>query len=157
LGAFHLSPGITPELADLFVVELPILVGLAYGLWGRRGVEVAFGLNGVALGVVKFVTDPTDLPDVVVALAGVIGGAAILASRFGSPSSWFPPPLLWQALGGVVLVIGVIKILRDFYDPFDLLLGDACVVSGGWLLIGTVTRPGSYGRPGPKVRPSVET
>ena len=143
-----MSPGITPELVGLFVVELPILVGLAYAMGGRKGVELAFALNAVALGLVKLATDLSDLLDLPVALAGLAGGAAILRAHYDASWMWLPPVLLWKILGAAVLLVGAYKILRDFYDPFDLLLGDVCVVAGAWLLLGTVSRPGSRPRPG---------
>ncbi len=128
MSSFLLSPGITPEITDVFVVELPIALGLAY-LWGRRyGFEVAIALNALALGAVKWVTDYFDLPDVLVALAALVGGALWLANLSGR----LPESRLRRAgyamIAPIFAVIGLAK-LFDFYDPFDILLADAVILS----------------------------
>jgi len=129
MSAFVLSPGITPELADAFVIELPIAVGIGYLLARRTGFAFAFALNALVLGTLKVVTDYGDLPDVLIALGALASGAtwAILSIRGRSSAR---AARAWCAVLGVgTLVAGLVK-LRDFYDPFDLLLADCAVVSG---------------------------
>jgi hypothetical protein len=123
MSSFRLSPGITPELTDLFVVVVPLAVGFGYLLWRRRGFELAFALSAIVLGGIKLYTDSPDLPDDVVAGSAILAGVlwALLATgafriRRGS---WIP-----------VAVLGGFVKLRDFYDPFDLLLADCIMVAG---------------------------
>ena len=71
MDGFQLSPGITPFLTDLFVSLVPLALGLELGLFrgrGRWSPALAGGLLSMAL--VKIATDPTDLPDLLVALWG---------------------------------------------------------------------------------------
>lgn len=131
MSGFVLSPGITPELTDLFVVEFPLLLGIGY-LWkGGRGVALAFGLNAAALAVSKLVTDFFDLYDALVAGSALLAGLGTvwLTAREGPIRS----PTL-RGLGAAIAVAAVvlcgIKIRTDFFDPFDLLLADAGLVSG---------------------------
>lgn len=134
LDAFSLSPGITPTLTDIFVVELPILLGILYVAAGRRGVEAGFALNAIVLGAIKVYTDLADPWDDAVAIAALVGGLIVLlpalsAARRRARGSNGP-----RAVGMVVLFLGVLKIALDFFDPFDVLLADVCVVTGLWLI-----------------------
>jgi hypothetical protein len=126
---FMLSPGFTPELTDFFVIELPLAVGLGY-LFGRRlGFEIAFAANTLILGLVKLVTDYSDLPDAVVALGAIAAGLAwlLLATQvLRGPRAL---RTLGWGLGAFCVLLGVLK-LQDFYDPLDLLLGDALIIAG---------------------------
>jgi hypothetical protein len=129
VSAFALSPGITPELADAFVIELPVAVGLGYLLARRTGFEVAFALNTLVLAAIKLVTDFGDLPDVLIALAALACGGTWAFLAFhgrwiaGAARAWC------VLVGAGSLVAGLVK-LRDFYDPFDLLLADCAIVAG---------------------------
>jgi hypothetical protein len=129
---FLLSPGITPQLTDLFVLEFPLAVVFAYFLRGRQGLELAFGLNALVLAVIKLVTDISDPEDVAVALAVLAGGLGVLypllAAR-GARLSFGVSVLV----GGIAGALGCFKALADFYDPFDLLLADLGIVTGLWL------------------------
>ncbi len=130
MSEFNLSPGITPELVGVVVLAFPLLVALLYRVDRERGVEWAFALNALGLGVVKLVTDYADLGDVAVALAGVFGGLLLLARSMGPR----PRPSAGLALLGLtVAAIGGIKVARDFFDPFDLLLATVLIVVGVWL------------------------
>ncbi|MCI4350580.1 MAG: hypothetical protein L3K15_03595 [Thermoplasmata archaeon] len=130
MDGFRLSPGITPFLTDLFVVELPIAVALGFLLGRSRGVFGTLGANALALGAIKVVTDYPDLPDDVVAFAALVaGGFFLLLGLRASARVHRPTPVV--AFGGVLLVaIGVLKIYSDFYDPFDVLLADLTFVAG---------------------------
>ena len=132
MSGFLLSPGITPELTDLFVVELPLAVGLGYLLGRRYGFELLFVLNAVALGAVKWYTDYLDLPDVAVALAAIVGGALWLASLAGRLPVNRPRRTAFSVLAPIFAGIGAVKLL-DFYDPFDILLADAVIVAAAAL------------------------
>ncbi len=136
MSAFALSPGLTPGLTDAFLLELVVGLGVGKLLGGERGVETVLALNGIALAVVKLLTDWADLPDVPVGVAGILGGAAVLVrGRWGVP--WSPGgPWPSRVAGAVVLLVGAVKGLGDFYDPFDLMLGAALVVLGLWLAAG---------------------
>jgi hypothetical protein len=140
---FRLSPGITPFLADLFVLEIPLALGLAYALRRRPGVELVVALNALGLGAIKLVTDYADVKDIVVAIAGLVGGLVLL-SWFGS-AAWQTRRLVWfeRVVAVGMILVGVYKAVGDFYDPFDLLLADMIVVSGVWILTirGTSPRP----------------
>ena len=150
---FQLSPGITPFLTDLFVGLVPLALGLELGLFrgrGRWSPALAGGLLSMAL--VKIATDPTDLPDLVVALWGaatalVYGYAGRRAGGWdaSAPARGF---LLVMAVGAVGL--GLLKATTDVWDPFDLMLGILEVVGGLTLggLIGLRARRSSLGGPG---------
>lgn len=135
MTGFELSPGITPALTDIFVVGVPLLIGLGYLLAGRRGFEFAFGASAVVLGAVKLYTDYTDPFDVVVALAALLGGGFWLRYA-GLGRGWTGRAVSTTAwVGGLgCVVVGLLK-LRDFYDPFDILLADAAVVAGAALFL----------------------
>lgn len=129
---FLLSPGITPQLTDLFVLEFPIAVGFALFLRGRRGVELVIGLNALALAVIKLVTDYSDPWDDLVALAALAGGVLVLQPLFTGRSGGMGVGAATFA-GGAIGAIGCLKALSDFYDPFDLLLADLGIVTGLWI------------------------
>ena len=129
MSAFQLSPGITPELTDAFVIELPLALAAGY-LFGRRvGFEVAMALNAVALGVVKFLTDYADPWDDLVSAAAVLGGGFWIPTVRGALNGRRPLRTALAIAGLVCVLIGVYK-LTDFYDPFDLLLADCVIVAG---------------------------
>ncbi len=132
MSGFLLSPGITPELTDVFVVELPIVVGLGYLFGKRTGFEIAFALNALALGVVKGVTDYLDLPDVIVAAAAIVGGALWLAVATGQLPPGRARRTVFPVLAPIFVIVGLSK-LTDFYDPFDILLADAVIVAAAAL------------------------
>jgi hypothetical protein len=131
VSAFNLSPGITPLLTDLFVVELPIAVGLGLVLRGRAGAEIAFALNALALGAIKLVTDYGDRGDWPIIAAALVGGALGLLAAGRAPKPSGPITRMAALLVGLGVVgVAAVKILRDFYDPFDVLLADAAAVTG---------------------------
>jgi peptidoglycan/LPS O-acetylase OafA/YrhL len=134
MSNFLLSPGITPELADVFVIAVPLAVGFGYLLAGRRGFELAVSLAAIVLGGIKLYTDYQDLPDVAVALAAILGGAlwALRSNGFLPQSRGMR--IAGAVVGAAAVLVGVVK-LRDFYDPFDLLLADTTILSGAalWL------------------------
>lgn len=129
MSGFLLSPGITPELTDIFVTELPIALGLGYLLGRRVGFEFAFALNALVLGIIKLVTDYSDLEDDAVSLAAILGGIFWMASSRGLLDERRGLRGLVSVLGLLFVLIGLLK-LQDFYDPFDLLLADLVIVSG---------------------------
>lgn len=127
MTGFVLSPGITPLLTDLFVLELPVALGVAYAWRGARGFELALALNAVALGLVKLVTDYGDPGDVPVAIGGLVAGTLFALESLKRPA-WTRRQA--SALAVVCGLIGVAKAALDFYDPFDLLLSDLLMVLG---------------------------
>ena len=134
LDAFSLSPGITPTLTDVFVVELPILLGILYVVAGRRGVEAGFALNAIVLGAIKLFTDFADPWDDAVAIAGIVGGLVVLVPALSAARRSPRGSNGLRAVGMVVLFLGALKIALDFFDPFDVLLADVCVITGLWLI-----------------------
>lgn len=132
MTGFLLSPGITPQLTDLFVLEFPLAVGFAYFLRGRQGFELAVGLNALVLAVIKLVTDISDPEDVAVALGVLAGGLGVLYPLL-APRLAPLPFRVTVPLGAVVGALGCLKALGDFYDPFDLLMADLGIVTGLWL------------------------
>lgn len=149
MNSFLLSPGITPLLTDLFVLEFPVALGLAYAVRRGSGVELVVALNVVALGLVKLVTDYGDTKDLFVALAGVAGGLVVL-------SRWLPGPAVGRALrfierlvGVLIIPIGLYKAVGDFYDPFDLLLADLIMVAGVWIIFGVQAKTRAPPLPNP--------
>jgi hypothetical protein len=138
---FILSPGISPELTDVFVVGVPLALGLGYLFWQRTGFELALASSALTLGLIKLVTDYSDPWDVGVALAAILGGIAwILISTGFVKRILAARPVRW-ILGFFCIGLGVLK-LRDFYDPFDLLLADSTIVVGMALwLYGRHTAP----------------
>ncbi|MGI0132936.1 MAG: hypothetical protein ACREDK_07615 [Thermoplasmata archaeon] len=138
MDAFSLSPGITPTITDIFVVALPIVIGFGYAIARQRGVLAAFAANGIALGLVKVYTDWSDVLDLLVAVFVLAGAIAILVPALRPERDVSHPSVAWRALGAVVLFLGALKIALDFYDPFDVLMADVGVVTGLWLVAGTV-------------------
>jgi hypothetical protein len=136
VSGFLLSPGITPELTDLFVVELPIAIAAGFFLARARGFGWAFGLNALALGAIKLITDYGDPGDDIVAAAAVIAGLLFLGQAVSSGWLVRVPKVALSVGGGLLLAVGAIKISADFYDPFDLLLADMAVAGGiaAWAL-----------------------
>jgi hypothetical protein len=144
---FVLSPGITPLLTDLFVLELPLALGLAYAWRGARGFELALALNAAALGLVKLATDYGDVGDLPVAMGGLLAGALFALEPLRRPA-WTPRQAAGLLVVGVLVVlIGVAKAAHDFYDPFDLLLADLNMVLG--VLLTTVALTVRRGRSPP--------
>jgi hypothetical protein len=148
VSGFLLSPGITPELTDLFVVELPIAIAAGFFLARARGIGWAFGLNALALGAIKLVTDYGDPGDDLVAAAAVIAGLLFLGQAVSPAWLVRMPKVALGVGGGLLVVVGAIKIRADFYDPFDLLLADMAVAGGivAWALTrngpgGAITAP----------------
>src|SRR4029077_12723227 len=111
---FTLSPGITPILAEFYVAELPLALALGYAFADRRGFEIAFGLNAFVLGSIKLATDFTDLQDLPVALGGISIGLSVLVATLRGDAIRRLPGLLWRMGGAVAIVVGAIKIARDF-------------------------------------------
>ncbi|MCI4340753.1 MAG: hypothetical protein L3J73_05775 [Thermoplasmata archaeon] len=131
MTAFNLSPGITPELVGVVVLEFPLLVALLYTIRRDRGVAWAFALNALALGLVKLGTDYADPGDLAVAFAGIFGGLLLLYHSIDP----VPRASRAEAFPGIVVAgIGTIKAARDFFDPFDLLLAAVLIAVGGWLV-----------------------
>ena len=148
MTAFTLSPGLTPELTEAFLLELLLAIGVAHLLDRTRGLETAIALNAAALALVKLVTDWGDLPDVPVGIFGAIAGAVLLARTWGLGPVGRPARWGVRLLGALVLVLGAIKGLGDLFDPFDLMLGIVLAVVGLWLLV----RPAWTPIPTPKAR-----
>lgn len=145
MTGFVLSPGITPLLTDLFVLELPLALGFAYAWRGARGFELALALNAIALGVVKLVTDYRDVGDLIVAIGGLIAGTLFALESLKRPA-WTRRQTTGLLVAGVAVgLIGVTKAAVDFYDPFDLLLADLLMVLG--VLLTTVALTARQGRP----------
>jgi hypothetical protein len=130
VDGFHLSPGITPLLTDLFVAAVPLALGIGYLLGRSRGVETALGGSAVALGLVKLFTDYPDLRDDLVAFAALLAGLAFLSHAFRPDWSSRIPRLLAGVGAAVLLLVGAYKIYSDFYDPFDVLLADLTILGG---------------------------
>ncbi|MCI4320162.1 MAG: hypothetical protein L3K23_08555 [Thermoplasmata archaeon] len=147
MSEFLLSPGITPELTDLFAVELPLAIAAGFLLGRARGFGWAFGLNALALGAIKFITDYRDPGDDIVAAAAVIAGLVFLGQAV-APQLLARLPKLALVVGGLLLiVIGAIKIRADFYDPFDLLLADTAAAGGLAAWVASRTPPATVAPP----------
>jgi hypothetical protein len=150
---FLLSPGITPELADTFVVLVPLVVGLGYLLGKRRGLELAFSGFAVILGGIKLYTDYVDLPDAVVAVLAILGGLLWGLLATGALPAGRGARLAGSVLAPLLVVVGAVK-LRDFYDPFDILLADCAVVAGVALWLYAQRKLTGESRPNPELRES---
>ena len=134
MGSFQLSPGITPELVSTVVVAFPLVLMAGYLLGRGRGFEAAFAASAVALSVVKFLTEPGDLGDDVVALVGAAAGATMLRLALVSGGR-FPVPRPGLALVGLLgVLIGAVKAIGDPLDPYDLLLAAVLLASGAFLV-----------------------
>ncbi len=127
---FCLSPGVTPFLTSLVVVEFALVTGLAYTVAGARGFEASVAGNAVFLGLFKLVSDYRDLGDLPISFAALGGGvvAILLAARRIRVSD--ARRTILRAGGLLVALVGWAKIALDFCDPFDLLLGATAVVAG---------------------------
>ena len=133
MTGFELSPGITPALVGAVAVELPLALALGYLFLRERGFELALGLNGIALGAIKVLTDYRDLYDATIALLALAGGLVLLG-QMAYPRKPVPAFLL-LFLGVYGIPFGVTKLLGDFYDPFDLVVADLAVALGVWGVI----------------------
>ncbi len=147
MSGFVLSPGITPLLTDLFVVEFPILLAFGY-LWkAGRGIELAIAANALAMSLIKLVTDYSDLYDDLVAGATLLSGGLLLVHAASSSRPRVPAARALEVLIAVGAIgLGLTKIRTDFYDPFDALLADLGVVSGA-IVLATLFRRPSPGNP----------
>lgn len=130
MSVFLLSPGITPEITDIFVIGFPIALGLGYLLRRRIGFEVAFVLNALALAGVKLATDYFDPWDDAVTLATLLGATYWSLALRGTLSRAGTYRGVVGAAALLVVLIGILKIVTDFYDPFDILQADATIVAG---------------------------
>jgi len=148
---FALSPGITPAIVDVVVLEFPVAVAAGLHFAGRRGVLAAFALNSVGLGAYKFATDYTDFWDAVLALAAVALGLVILAVAMGRP---LPGPWpAWTVVGVIAMSLAAIKVRTDFYDPFDLLLSVVLGLLGVYVLHPMFRRSDASRRTSSSARP----
>lgn len=143
MTGFVLSPGITPLLTDLFVLELPVALGVSYAWRGARGFELALALNAVALGLVKLVTDYGDPGDLPVAIGGLVAGALFALEPLKRPAWSRRQASALLVVGPVSGLIGLAKAALDFYDPFDLLLSDLLIVLGVLLTAVALTARGT--------------
>jgi hypothetical protein len=130
VDGFRLSPGITPFLTDLFVVGVPIALGVGYLLGRSRGSQTALGASALALGAVKLFTDYPDVGDDIVAIGALLAGLAFLAQALRPDWVYRVPRSLFGVGAVVLLLVGAYKIRTDFYDPFDLLVADLTFVGG---------------------------
>ena len=135
MSDFRLSPGITPFLTDVWVVALPLALAVGYAWGDRRGLEIALGLVTFGLGTVKLVTDYSDLLDLPVALGGIAIGLAVIVVALDRPELRWMPGLLWRALGVLAIGVGLYKVLKDFYDPFDIELAALLAGLGVWFAL----------------------
>jgi hypothetical protein len=134
MDAFHLSPGITPLLTDVALLIVLVPLGLGFALGGRRGFLVGFVLGSVVVSVIKLVTDWPDPWDDLVALAA-LGAALTWGAGELYPSSPRQPSWpLTVAVGLSASALGLVKVVTDFLDPFDLLVALAAVTAGVGLL-----------------------
>ncbi len=150
MTGFLLSPGITPTITDIFVVEMPIALGLAYLFGGRRGFEAAFLANLFALAAVKLWTDFADLGDDSLTVAALAVGLlwTVRLGRVGDRSMC--PGVGVRVVGVVAIALGIFKIATDPFDPFDILLADAAIVAGASIWVAVAGRaPPAGPRPGP--------
>ncbi len=148
---FCLSPGVTPFLTSLVVVEFALVTGLAYTVAGGRGFEVAVAGNAMVLGLFKLVSDYRDLGDLPISFAALGGGlaATLLAARRVRLSD--ARRTILRAGGLLVALVGWVKIALDFCDPFDLLLGATAVVAG--ILVWTYGQASRVPAPPPAASP----
>jgi hypothetical protein len=134
MTGFLLSPGLTPELTDVFVIEVPLALGAGMILARRTGLGWALLLNLLVLGIIKYLTDASDLHDDIVSIGAMVSAIAVgLSLRVPRVRGLRVFEFL---LGLFALGIGIWKAVSDFYDPFDLLLSDMLMLAGLWLLIG---------------------
>lgn len=143
MSSFLLSPGITPELTDVFVIELPLALAAGY-LFGRRGgFEYALAANALVLGLIKVVTDFADPWDDAVSLAALLGGALWILTIGGRRSDRTRLRGSIALAGLAFVALGILKIVTDFYDPFDILLADTAIAAGGALWVYRRGDPGT--------------
>jgi hypothetical protein len=139
---FVLSPGITPALVSAFSIEIPLAMGLAYVFFRNRGLEFAFVLNALALGVIKVYTDHADPYDMLVAAGTLLTGVGMLGLAVEPalrPTGWARASV--PALGIYGIAVGAAKILTDPLDPFDSFLSASAIIAGAFLLRWVFSRP----------------
>ncbi|MCI4347809.1 MAG: hypothetical protein L3J97_04225 [Thermoplasmata archaeon] len=142
MTGFLLSPGITPALVSACSVELPLTLGLAYVLYRGRGLEVAIGLNAVAFAAIKIYTDFSDVFDLVIAVVVLFAGVVwLVLSRSPTRS---PSGLIRGVsflLAALALPLGALKVISDFYDPFDTFVACLGIVAGALLFRWALSGP----------------
>ena len=146
MTGFLLSPGITPALVSACAVELPLALGLGYLFYRDRGLEVAIGLNAVGLAAIKIYTDYADIFDLLLAVVVLAAGLAWLVLRLSPDRS--PSRLIRggsMALATFAVPLGAIKVISDFYDPFDTFLACMGILAGALLLRWSLSGPSRLG------------
>ncbi len=138
---FDLSPGITPLLTDIFVLLVPLSIGLEQ-VARRTPLVGSLALPGCLLlmASIKLFTDYSDPPDALLAGWGVLLSLTlpsvylIRAESIGRGRAL----TFLVALGAGGVLLGAIKVRTDFFDPFDLLLSVLLVLAGaalvGWVI-----------------------
>ncbi len=141
MSGFALSPGITPELTDAVILEFALLLAILIAWRGAEGAQLAVAINAVVLGAIKIATDYSDLGDLPVALAGIGAGALLLWANLGGRTPWRAHRATELGIGALLIATGAIKVVLDFYDPFDLLLAALVIAIGLWFVLGRYGRP----------------
>ncbi len=137
---FNLSPGITPVLTDATLLGYVLIPYLGYLLADRRGLLAGFAAVSAAVAVIKLLTDWSDAPDVVAALAALVAPLLWAGLELGRIPRGRALRVVLALLGIGAIAVGLIK-SRDFYDPFDLFLTTSAVLGGAGVLVRLVRGP----------------
>jgi hypothetical protein len=135
---FVSSPGITPLITDLVILGLLLSLGLIRITFSSNQdsaltFSFVLGIDTVVISLIKIITDYYDLGDLALSVIALVSAMSVVIFEFRkSARRHFVIPSI--VLGLFAILFGVGKILRDFYDPFDLVLA-CCMVLLGALLI----------------------
>jgi hypothetical protein len=135
---FLLSPGITPFITDASLVLYVLGPAIGAIVGGRRGLIASFAAVSVLVSIIKLVTDWSDLWDDVVSVA-----RADARAQAGEP-----PRASFLMLGAAAVALGFVKVISDFYDPFDMLVAFSAIIAG-LALLRFWTLPGRAAPPAP--------
>lgn len=135
---FVSSPGITPLITDLVILGLLLSLGLIRITFSSNQdsaltFSFVLGIDTVVISLIKIITDYYDLGDLALSVIAMVSAMSVVIFEIRKPAGrFFVIPSI--VLGLFAILFGVGKILRDFYDPFDLGLA-CCMVLLGALLI----------------------
>jgi hypothetical protein len=144
---FLLSPGITPFITDASLVLYVLGPAIGAIVGGRRGLIASFAAVSVLVSIIKLVTDWSDLWDDVVSVAG-LGAPLLLARADARAQAGEPPRASFLMLGAAAVALGFVKVISDFYDPFDMLVAFSAIIAG-LALLRFWTLPGRAAPPAP--------
>jgi hypothetical protein len=132
---FVTSPGITPLVTDLTILGFVLSLMLAIMVRSTdqaHAIYYVLGMDTVAISLIKIITDYYDLGDLILSCGALAAGLSVVLLKLNKSRRQLSLPL--TILGIFAAALGTIKVLRDFYDPFDLVLACCTILVGALIL-----------------------